>query len=1210
MSVFSTFSSDVQNQTDLRNQITKAMRRPEPVCVEELLKQATLSETTNNRIATHAKSLTQYLRKHRHLKGVETLVQEFSLSSAEGTALMCLAEALLRIPDNATRDALIRDKIAKGDWTSHAGFSKPLFTNAAAWGLAITGKLVQPVKENHLAKALTGLVQRGGEPLIRSSVDAAMRIMGEQFVLGQTIEEALHRSKKLEAIGFRYSYDMLGEAAITEEDAQRYLNDYEQALHAIGSTTRGNNLYERAGLSIKLSALHPRYARAQRERVMTELLPTLTRLVVLARKYDIGINIDAEESERLEISLDLMEALCHNPELDGWNGIGFVVQAYGRRAPLVLDYLIDLARRTKRRLMIRLVKGAYWDSEIKKAQVEGQSDFPVYTRKIHTDVSYFACARKLLGARDAVFPQFATHNVRTLATIYALAGANYDPEQYEFQCLHGMGEQLYSKVVQAGALSRPCRIYAPVGTHETLLAYLVRRLLENGANSSFVNQIGNDDISIDELIADPVEAAKAIQPVGSPHAAIASPHNLYGRERKNSQGLDFNNELVLQEIAKELENSPKYWESYPINGKNFSKDKAQEVINPANFEDKVGTVIESSEKDIEQAIKNAEKAAQGWTNTSPDDRAKTLLKAADMLEEQIYTLLGLIIREAGKSFPNALAEIREAVDFLRYYARTIQRDFNNQTHIPLGTVVCISPWNFPLAIFLGQVSAALAAGNPVIAKPAEETPLIAAQAVRILLAAGVPEGVIQLLPGQGNVGASLIANPEVAGVMFTGSTAVAKEISKTLASRRSPSGEIVPFVAETGGQNALIVDSSALAEQVVVDIIASAFDSAGQRCSALRVLCVQEDCADRIITMLRGATEELCVGNPLALKTDVGPVISKEAMQRLQNHVEYMRKKGFRVWTPNLPKEANNGYFMMPTIIEISKVSDIPDEIFGPVLHVLRFQRDDLDHVMDQINSTGYGLTFGIHTRIDEMVEYTTKKIHAGNIYVNRNIIGAVVGVQPFGGCGLSGTGPKAGTPFILRRMLRKAPVLNTLPSQKPPVIAQQWKQWLDNHYPKVSANVDDYFSSCLNGLNIELTGPVGETNRFILSARGTILCVGKTTEGLLRQVTLALCGGNPVLILGSDEITGWINTLPSNLKSIIQRVKTVDERSCVVVLGEKDCPVFEEARKKLAVTPKGIVLAFDVDETHNPAEFLLEEQSISINTTAAGGNASLMTIS
>ena len=971
MSVFSTFSSDVQNQTDLRNQITKAMRRPEPVCVEELLKQATLSETTNNRIATHAKSLTQYLRKHRHLKGVETLVQEFSLSSAEGTALMCLAEALLRIPDNATRDALIRDKIAKGDWTSHAGFSKPLFTNAAAWGLAITGKLVQPVKENHLAKALTGLVQRGGEPLIRSSVDAAMRIMGEQFVLGQTIEEALHRSKKLEAIGFRYSYDMLGEAAITEKDAQRYLNDYEQALHAIGSTTRGNNLYERAGLSIKLSALHPRYARAQRERVMTELLPTLTRLVVLARKYDIGINIDAEESERLEISLDLMEALCHNPELDGWNGIGFVVQAYGRRAPLVLDYLIDLARRTKRRLMIRLVKGAYWDSEIKKAQVEGQSDFPVYTRKIHTDVSYFACARKLLGARDAVFPQFATHNVRTLATIYALAGANYDPEQYEFQCLHGMGEQLYSKVVQAGALSRPCRIYAPVGTHETLLAYLVRRLLENGANSSFVNQIGNDDISIDELIADPVEATKAIQPVGSPHAAIASPHNLYGRERKNSQGLDFNNELVLQEIAKELENSPKYWESYPINGKNFSKDKAQEVINPANFEDKVGTVIESSEKDIEQAIKNAEKAAQGWTNTSSDDRAKTLLKAADMLEEQIYTLLGLIIREAGKSFPNALAEIREAVDFLRYYARTIQRDFNNQTHIPLGTVVCISPWNFPLAIFLGQVSAALAAGNPVIAKPAEETPLIAAQAVRILLAAGVPEGVIQLLPGQGNVGASLIANPEVAGVMFTGSTAVAKEISKTLASRRSPSGEIVPFVAETGGQNALIVDSSALAEQVVVDIIASAFDSAGQRCSALRVLCVQEDCADRIITMLRGATEELCVGNPLALKTDVGPVISKEAMQRLQNHVEYMRKKGFRVWTPNLPKEANNGYFMMPTIIEISKVSDIPDEIFGPVLHVLRFQRDDLDHVMDQINSTGYGLTFGIHTRIDEMVEYT-----------------------------------------------------------------------------------------------------------------------------------------------------------------------------------------------------------------------------------------------
>lgn len=1212
MPIFSRFDDILQTQTTLRDKITEATRRSEKECVQTLIQQAKVSDAMNKQITDHAKALTKYLRNHRNLKGVETLVQEFSLSSSEGVALMCLAEALLRIPDMETRDALIRDKISSGDWTSHAGLKKPIFTNAAAWGLAITGKLVTPVKESNLAAALTKLAQRRGEGVIRLSLDKAMRMMGEQFVLGQTIDEALNHSKKLEKIGFRYSYDMLGEAAITQEDAERYRIDYENALHAIGRSAQGNNVYERAGLSIKLSALHPRYSRAQHDRVMAELLPTLTNLVLLARKYNIGINIDAEESERLEISLDLMEALCHHPELQDWNGIGFVVQAYGRRAPYVLDYLIDLAHRTNRRLMIRLVKGAYWDSEIKKAQVECQSDFPVYTRKIYTDISYIACARKLLSHRKEVFPQFATHNVRTLTTIYAIAGKNYDPEQYEFQCLHGMGEQLYSKVVQAEHLSRPCRIYAPVGTHETLLAYLVRRLLENGANSSFVNQIGNNSISIDQLIADPVAEAEEINPVGSPHSAIKAPLSIYGKSRINSKGIDFNNEFTLDALSKALKNSPEHWESFPIiAGKKIkNKNKPLDVLNPANHQDKVGTVIEASEGEINQAFEAAVKATKDWSSTSPEDRAAALLKAADLLEEQMYPLLGLIVREAGKSFLNALAEVREAVDFLRYYGETIKKGYDNKTHVALGgPVVCISPWNFPLAIFIGQVSAALAAGNPVLAKPAEETPLIAAKAVQILHEAGVPEAVLQLLPGKGDVGAALVAHKEVHGVMFTGSTAVARSISKGLANKRSSAGNIIPFVAETGGQNSLVVDSSALAEQVVVDIIASAFDSAGQRCSALRVLCVQEDCADRIVTMLRGATHELIVGNPISLKTDIGPVISQEALDRLNKHVDYMKGKGFKVWSLPLPEQTKNGTFMMPTIIEINQISDIPDEVFGPVLHVIRYKRAQLNHLIETINQTGYGLTFGVHSRIGEMIENVTSKVHAGNIYINRNIIGAIVGVQPFGGRGLSGTGPKAGAPFIIRRLLKECPVYKDLPKQTPPTVAQQWLRWLEQYQPDFAQTANELLSYCIVGTHVELKGPVGEENTYKLSPRGAILCVAKTQDILFHQITFALGCGNSVLLLASDGITQWYAKLPNQLATQITKVSSANEKSCVVILGEKNFPAFEQARQTLAFTDHGIVQSFDVDETLNPSDFLMEEQSISLNTTAAGGNASLMTI-
>ncbi|KXV79373.1 transcriptional regulator, partial [Acetobacter malorum] len=758
------------------------------------------------------------------------------------------------------------------------------------------------------------------------------------------------------------SYDMLGEAALTARDAERYKQDYITAIHAIGRSAQGANVYERPGISIKLSALHPRYARAQHERVMTELLPVVQELTLLARKYDIGLNIDAEETERLDVSLDLLEALCHTPGLEGWNGIGFVVQAYGKRCPYVLDYIIDLARRSNHRIMVRLVKGAYWDSEIKKGQVEGLTDFPVYTRKAHTDISYIACARKLLNARDVIFPQFATHNARTLATIYTLAGEKFEVGSYEFQCLHGMGEPLYKQVVGAGKLNRPARIYAPVGTHETLLAYLVRRLLENGANSSFVNQIGDPAIPVTSLVEDPIQVAHSFTPYGASHPDIRKPPALFGAERRNSAGTDLADESVLSDLLDGLTKASGPWQATPMVVGVKPGKKTQPVTNPSDRGDVVGSVQYATPDIVKKAAAAAVKGQSSWSDLAPQARADILVKASDSLEAHRDELLALLSREAGKSLPNGVAEVREAVDFLRYYAATIARDFDNATHAPLGVVACISPWNFPLAIFLGQIAAALAAGNVVLAKPAEETPLIAALAVRILRDAGVPDAALQLLPGEGDIGAALVGDDRVSGVMFTGSTVVAQIINRQLEGRRTHTGQPVPFIAETGGQNAMIVDSSALAEQVVLDVVASAFDSAGQRCSALRVLCVQEDCAEHVLTMLRGAMRELRLGNPALLSTDVGPVITAEAAEGITKHVEEFRQKKAPVYALPLPEHCANGSFVAPTLIEVANIREIGPEVFGPVLHVLRYSRSTLDTVLSTINETGYGLTFGLHT--------------------------------------------------------------------------------------------------------------------------------------------------------------------------------------------------------------------------------------------------------
>ncbi|NYT59489.1 trifunctional transcriptional regulator/proline dehydrogenase/L-glutamate gamma-semialdehyde dehydrogenase [Alcaligenaceae bacterium] len=1195
---FQQFAHDVQPQSVLRASITSAYRRPEPECVPMLLDKARCVQPKNT--YTLAKRLVEALREKGKSGGVEGLIQEFSLSSQEGVALMCLAEALLRIPDRATRDALIRDKISHGDWRSHMGESPSLFVNAATWGLMLTGKLVGVNSEQSLSKALTRLIGKGGEPLIRKGVNIAMRMMGEQFVAGQTISAAIANGRKHEDKGFRYSYDMLGEAATTAADADRYHTSYVQAIHAIGKASQGRGIYEGPGISVKLSALHPRYSRAQRDRVMTELLPRLTELAALARQYDIGLNIDAEEADRLEISLDLLESLCFDERLSGWNGIGFVVQAYQKRAPFVIDYVIDLARRSGHRLMLRLVKGAYWDTEIKRAQVDGLEGYPVYTRKVYTDVSYLACARKLLDSPEAVYPQFATHNVHTLSAIYHMAGQNYYPGQYEFQCLHGMGEPLYELVtgpLAQGKLNRPCRIYAPVGTHETLLAYLVRRLLENGANTSFVNQLGDADISVDSLIADPVANAERIQPQGAPHDKIPLPRELYLQAdgRLNSAGFDLTNEQRLGSLSAALLNGlDQSWRAMPELAEAdivWDDARAQPVRNPADHRDVVGYLIEATEAEVNQAVAGAVHAAPIWAATPVADRARCLTRAAQILEDEMQSLLGLIVREAGKSLPNAIAEVREAVDFMRYYAAQIEQSFSNDTHRPLGPILCISPWNFPLAIFSGQVSAALAAGNPVLAKPAEQTNLIAAAAVSALHRAGVPAGAVQLLPGQGEtVGASLVAHPAVRGIMFTGSTDVALLISRKLAERLDDSGHPIPLIAETGGQNALIVDSSALSEQVVADVLSSAFDSAGQRCSALRVLCIQDDCADSMLAMLRGAMQELSIGKPDTLSTDVGPVIDVDARNAIQAHIKAMRDAGHRVDQLALGPASMTGTFVAPALIEIGALSDLRKEVFGPVLHVLRYKRDELDALVDSINDTGYGLTFGVHTRLDETVARVSERIQAGNVYVNRNIVGAVVGVQPFGGQGLSGTGPKAGGPLYLTRLLSRSPA--GLPA---------WCQIGQNG----------------RSTPLELPGPTGENNMYYTRPRGTVLCISATTAGAQAQFAASVQTGNRIALLENGAGRAFFDQCDQADRQRIQLFSPDD-----IVQGDYDAVLFEgdsDALRELngmvarRTGPILSVQGLSSDELASGASYrlerLLHEVSVSVNTAAAGGNATLMMV-
>jgi RHH-type transcriptional regulator, proline utilization regulon repressor / proline dehydrogenase / delta 1-pyrroline-5-carboxylate dehydrogenase len=1009
----------------LRAAIRDSCRIDETDAARRILAAAEIPADTRDRIADKASALVREVRRERLGKGgIDAFLHEYALSSREGVALLCLAEALLRVPDVETVDRLIRDKIGEADWESHLGRSESIFVNASTWALMLTGRLLHAgPAERDLRSALRRLVARSGEPLVRQAVTAAMRILGRQFVIGRTIEEAIERAREAERHGYRHSYDMLGEAARAAADAARYFAAYDHAIAVIGKSVEGREIAEAPGISVKLSALHPRYEMAQRDRMLSELAPRLLDLARHARRVGIGFTIDAEEADRLELSLDLFEILALAPDLAGWDGLGLAVQAYQKRASPLIEWLADLAGRARRRLMVRLVKGAYWDSEIKRAQERGLDGYPVYTRKVATDVAYLACAHRMFDHGTAFYPQFATHNAHTVAAVLEMAG---DRRDWEFQRLHGMGEALYEQIAGPEHLDRPCRIYAPVGSHEDLLPYLVRRLLENGANTSFVNRIIDDRQPIEEIIADPI--ARLAQLPVKPHPRIPLPRDLYGPERQNAEGLDLNDPTALTALRAALaEALQKPWRAAPIVGGVEQSGAAEPVFDPSDRRRRIGEALAAGPTDVDRALASAVRSAPLWDGTSAVERAAKLEATADLYETRMAELMALILREGGRTIPNALSEVREAVDYLRYYAVRARADFAGPTPLPgpagerneialhgRGVFACISPWNFPLAIFTGQIAAALAAGNAVIAKPAEQTPLIAAAAVHLLLEAGIPADVLHLLPGTGEAaGAPLVADPRVAGIAFTGSTETARRINLDLARRPGP---IVPFIAETGGQNAMIVDSSALPEQVVADVLASAFDSAGQRCSAARLLYLQADIADRVLAMLAGAMAELVIGDPALLTTDVGPVIDAAAKEALEQHAARMAREARLVYRCALPPGAEHGTYFAPQAFEIDSAARLTGEVFGPMLHVVRWQAGRLDAVLDEVSATGYGLTLGIHSRIDETVRHILARLKVGNSYVNRSMIGAVVGVQPFGGEGLSGTGPKAGGPRYLHR--------------------------------------------------------------------------------------------------------------------------------------------------------------------------------------------------
>lgn len=1100
---------------------------------------------------------------------MEVFLAEYGLSTDEGVALMCLAEALLRVPDAETIDELIEDKISPSSWGEHLGSSSSSLVNASTWALMLSGKVLKDPKGNGIADLLHSAVKRLGEPVIRLAVQSAMKEMGHQFVLGQTINEAVERGKSSQDFGYTYSYDMLGEAALTYKDATVFFHAYCDAIRALAVNSTSDDITNNPGISIKLSALHPRYELGQKKRIMDELVPRVRELAILAKSAQMGLNIDAEEADRLDISLDIIEAVLRSKELRDWDGFGVVVQAFGKRASAVIDWLYTLSEELDRKIMIRLVKGAYWDTEIKIAQIDGVEDFPVFTQKSHTDVSYICCAKQLLTMTDRIYPQFATHNAHTIATILELAE---DQSAFEFQRLHGMGEPLHDLILKTEGVKG--RIYAPVGAHRDLLAYLVRRLLENGANSSFVNQIVDEDVSADVVASDPFDQLKLSSNTTPIH--VVNPRDLYQPERINSQGWDLRNADDLAQfntIRKPFEKT--VWVAEPLIAGQLDMSEAMDILNPANLDDLVGKVQHATEQDVQTALKGS----KDWQSTSPVKRSEILNKTAELYEQNSGEIFAVLCREAGKNPLDAVAEIREAVDFLRYYATQTVLLGDKQAR---GIISCISPWNFPLAIFTGQISAALAAGNGVLAKPADPTPITASIAVKLMHQAGVPKDVLQLLPGPGAVvGAKITSDRRVHGVCFTGSTSVAQLINKVMASHLEPDAM---FIAETGGLNAMIVDSSALPEQAVKDIVESAFQSAGQRCSALRVLYLQEDIADEFLEMLYGAMDQLVIGQPWDIETDIGPAIGVSAQTEISDYICNANKRGKLLKRLGVP---DSGYFVAPSVIKVDGIGDLAKEVFGPVLHVATFKADEIDAIVDDINAAGYGLTFGLHTRIDDRVEQITSRLNVGNIYVNRNQIGAVVGSQPFGGEGMSGTGPKAGGPHYVPKFIQAA-------REHHPIVHGN-----NVDQSKAQAKLDEFALRSRAILStLDLPGPTGESNRLSTVARGTILCIGPTFDDAKAQAKIAReCGCDALLITpqaeGEHSIDGFLS------RDTLTHLKNID--GVALWSNEND---LSDTRRALGNRSGAII---PLMTSRDMAQQCIIERHICIDTTAAGGNASLL---
>ena len=1189
----------------LRQAIRDRYLADETGVIRELIATAAFSHDERHAISDMAANLVSKVRASSSPSMMENFLAEYGLTTREGVALMCLAEALLRVPDAQTIDELIEDKISPGNWGEHLGHSGSPLVNASTWALLLTGKIVAPEDEQGLRLTLRGLVKRLGEPLVRTAVAQAMRELGRHFVLGTSIEKAARRARELESQGYTYSYDMLGEAARTEIDARRYHLAYSDAITALASACEHADIRDNPGISVKLSALHPRYEIGQHQRVLDELVPRVESLAMLACSANMGFNIDAEEADRLDISLDVIEALLASPALRGWDGFGVVVQAFGKRAMPVLDWLYALAQKLDRKIMVRLVKGAYWDTEIKRAQVLGLADYPVFTRKINTDISYLAGIRKLLAMTDRIYPQFATHNAHSVAAVLKLAGESRD---FEFQRLHGMGESLHDYVHRKHRAR--CRIYAPVGEHQDLLAYLVRRLLENGANSSFVNQIVDTSITPESIARDPISTVDELTQISNP--SIVLPSDLYGSSRRNSMGWDITDLSVLQILHRQREPlARRRWQAGPMIAGGEQGDEVRKVLNPADLEDVVGEVTDANPQLVESALEQAGLEFAKWSASPVAERAACLQRVADLYEQHACELFALLAREAGKTWLDAVGEVREAVDFARYYAQQAERLGDSAQ--ARGVIACISPWNFPLAIFSGQVFAALAAGNCVIAKPAEQTSLIAAFATGLMHQAGIPPAAIQLLPGSGAVvGAALSADSRVGGICFTGSTATALQINRNMAANLPVEA---PLIAETGGLNAMIVDSSALPEQVVRDVLASAFQSAGQRCSALRMLYLQEDVADKVQTMLFGAMDELRVENPWYLATDVGPVIDAAARAKIETHCAKMARQGRLAKSLPVPEK---GLFVAPTVIQLDGIEQLEEEIFGPVLHVARFGASEIDAVVDRINQRGYGLTFGMHTRVDSRVEQVVKRIQAGNIYVNRNQIGAVVGTQPFGGEGLSGTGPKAGGPAYLRRFYR-SPVVRTEDAGNATIDAAALQSLLQAKIPRKQNSLEAVKAFAREqGIETEfdsiiaiedLPGPTGETNQLSAHPRGRVLCLGPGRQAALEQALAALTQQNIPLIVAvrGGELAQQLNRAGMAAAGIdgrldadaLTRVNGFD-----AVMSHAPEPQLQAFRRALAERD-GKLIPLICERA--ASERLILERHLCIDTTAAGGNASLI---